>query len=233
VRSLVAQIKKHPAVYALLRQGIYARLQSARRKQIFLRAYQDNLWGAASSLSGPGSDLRATQDLRAQLPELLKALEATSMLDAPCGDLAWMKQVPLGELSYIGADIVAPMIERHRRELADFGEFLCLDLLSGGLPRADVVFCRDCLVHFSNREIQLAVRNIKASGATYLLTTTFPDVAQNIDTVTPYWRAINLQAPPFDFPAPLRLIRDYSDEQVNDQGKHLAVWRCSDLLVRV
>ena len=231
MRSLVAQIKKHPAFYALLRQGIYARVQSARRKQIFLRAYQDNLWGNASSLSGPGSALCATQDLRAQLPGLLQSLEATSMLDAPCGDLAWMRQVPLGGLRYIGADIVAPMIERHRREMADFGEFLCLDLLAGGLPRADVVFCRDCLVHLSNREIQLAVRSIKASGATYLLTTTFPDVAENIDTVTPYWRAINLQAPPFGFPPPLRVIRDYSDEQVNDQGKHLGVWRCSELKV--
>jgi hypothetical protein len=232
VKGLIDELKKHPALYGFLRHGLYARLQSTRRRHIFLQAYRANLWGNALSVSGPGSDLRATHELRAQLPELLKSLQATSILDVPCGDLAWMRHVPLGDVSYIGADIVAPLIERHERDMAGFGEFIRADLLAERLPRVDVVLCRDCLVHLSNREVLLALRNIVGSGAKYLLTTTFPGVRNNIDTVTPYWRAINLEVPPFSFPAPLLLIRDFSDGQVNDRGKHLGVWRCSELVIR-
>ena len=229
MKSLARHLKRYPRLYSFLRQSVYARLRSARRNDIFVKAYRDNLWGNEISLSGPGSDLDATRDIRQHLPSLLQSLEARSMLDIPCGDLAWMKQVPLGPVHYIGADIVAALVDRNRRELEGFGEFLRKDLLVDNLPTADLIFCRDCLVHLSNREVRLAFTNMKKSSSKYLATTTFPRISENIDTVTPYWRAINLEKSPFNLPPPLQLLRDFSDGQVNDDGKHIGVWRCDDL----
>ncbi|WP_448900759.1 hypothetical protein, partial [Escherichia coli] len=55
-------------------------------QQRFQRIHDTNLWGAAESVSGLGSEIDATATLRAELPALLRRLEATSLLDAPCGD---------------------------------------------------------------------------------------------------------------------------------------------------
>ena len=39
-----------------------------------------------------------------------------SLLDAPCGDFNWMRHVPLGGVSYTGADVVPELIARNRRD---------------------------------------------------------------------------------------------------------------------
>ena len=50
-----------------------------------------------------------------------------------------------------------------------------------------------------------------------------------MDTVTPYWRALNMQLPPFNFPKPIYLIKDFDDSQRDHHGKYLGVWRGEDL----
>ncbi|HEX3376787.1 MAG TPA: class I SAM-dependent methyltransferase, partial [Candidatus Acidoferrales bacterium] len=162
--------------------------------------------------------------VRKDLPNLLAALSARSILDIPCGDFQWMKDVNLGIERYIGADIVLPLIETNRREFGDRGEFLHLDLLRDRLPSVDIIFCRDCLVHLSFKEIHLALQNVKRVSPKYFVTTTFPFQQKNYDTVTPYWRALNMCLSPFNFPEPVHLIKDFSDTQQNDQGKYLGVW---------
>src|SRR5215831_5396605 len=101
------------------------------------------------------------------------------------------------------SDIVLPLIERNRQLFGNQREFVHIDLLRGILPRVELVLFRDCLVHLSFREVRLALQNIKASGARFVATTTFPDHRKNADTVTPYWRALNLQLAPFNLPEPL------------------------------
>lgn len=221
-------LKRYPALYEFLRYGVYARFQSSNRKRVFQKIYQNNLWDDHQSVSGPGSSLDTTGELRSALPALLAELQVKSLLDLPCGDFEWMRHVSLGIETYIGADIVEPLIEKNCSLYGKFGEFRHLDLLTDALPAVDAVFCRDCLVHLSNRDIVLALRNIRRSGARYLLTTTFPELTANTDTVTPYWRAISLQLPPYNLPPPSHLIKDFSQSQRNDQGKYLGVWRIAD-----
>lgn len=76
----------------------------------FERIEQTNLWGAASSVSGLGSEDTATAAIREALPPLLQRLGARSLLDAPCGDAGWIGRIKL-ELDYIGIDIVPSLIE--------------------------------------------------------------------------------------------------------------------------
>lgn len=143
---------------------------------------------------------------------ILKRLGAASLLDAACGDHLWMSRVHLGNCRYIVCDIVRKLIEENRVKYGERGrEFRVLDLTKDPLPRADVVLVRDCLVHLPYRSIWRALRNIKASGSTYLLTTTYPR-QQNSDIFTGRWRPLNLQASPFFFPEPLLRVNEEIDE---------------------
>jgi hypothetical protein len=124
---------------------------------------------------------------------------------------------------------VEPLIEKNRELYPTFGEFRHIDLLTDPLPEVDAILCRDCFIHLSNRDIIKALANIARSNAQYLITTTFPDMTANRDTVTPYWRAINLQLAPYNLPAPLRTVGDFSPLQGADEQKYQGVWRISDL----
>lgn len=220
---LLQLVKRSPALYQFLRYDIYGRLRSGLRAQVFGKIYEQNDWGDDFSVSGPGSSLQTTEHIRAELPSVVKELGAASLLDIPCGDFRWMQHVDLG-VPYTGGDIVGPLVEKNRGAFPD-RRFLQLDLLKGPLPQADIVFCRDCLVHLTFRDGRRALETIRASGARYLMATTFPELTRNEDTVPPYWRALNMELAPFGLPPALRLIRDYSDSQPNDQGKYMGVWR--------
>jgi hypothetical protein len=198
-------------------------------EETFGLIYRRNLWGSPESRSGGGSTLAETQSLREGLPRLLLELQASTLLDIPCGDFYWMSKVDLGGISYTGADIVPSLVAAND---AAYGggdrRFLRLDLLKDVLPRADVLLCRECLGHLSNRMALDALRNIVGSGATYLLATTFPEQRENRDILAGEWRPINLELAPFYLPHPLALIREgNSDPQYRDRS--LGAWRVADL----
>ena len=83
-------------------------------RQRFQRIHDTNLWGAADSVSGLGSEIDATATLRAELPALLKRLTVTSLLDAPCGDAGWIARSELGVVCFPAA-IVRALAERFPR----------------------------------------------------------------------------------------------------------------------
>ena len=200
-------------------------------EQRFARIFTTNLW-SGESRSGLGSALTATAGVREQLPPLLQALGATSLLDLPCGDFGWLSTVPL-DLDYTGGDIVADLVASNQER---FGgpdsrrRFLRLDLTADALPQVDVVLCRDCLVHLSFDHIRLAFENLRRSGSTWLLTTTFLDHHENTDIDSGDWRMLNLTQPPFNLPAPEGVLVEgclESDGAYAD--KALGLWRIGDL----
>ncbi len=206
-----------------------ARFRRASTAEVFTYIHERNKWGDASSRSGSGSTLERTDRLRQELPGLLRALEVRSLLDLPCGDFFWMQHMELPVEQYIGADIVDTLVEENRRHYGGNNRrFQRLDLLTDPLPPVDAILCRDCLVHFSFRDIQRALDNIRASGATWLLTTHFPDIARNVDIVTGKHRALNLTRPPLSWPAPRQGILEY-DAGPRRGRKYLALWRIADL----
>jgi hypothetical protein len=196
-------------------------------KDIFSGIYRTAAWGDPESVSGPGSSVRATSVFRDEIPKVLRDLNARSLLDAPCGDFNWMKELRLDLKSYTGVDIVPELVERNRRDYGGPGRaFLNLDITIDRLPRADVILCRDCLVHFSLEDARAAIRNFKKSKARYLLTTTFTGFREYTDISTGEWRPMNLQLAPFNFPPPMKLI----DEKCTHSGgvytdKCLGLWR--------
>lgn len=197
----------------------------------FRHALTTNHWAGPESRSGPGASLDQTAVIRRTLPEVLRRLGVRTLLDLPCGDFSWMSTVDLGDVRYIGGDFLPELIaENTRGHASPRREFRVLDLLASPLPEADLLLCRDCLVHLSFTDIARAVANLRASRITWLLTTTFPDERSNVDIRTGDWRPLNLEAPPFMFPRPVDVIT----EQCTEGGglfadKSLALWRIDTL----
>jgi hypothetical protein len=201
------------------------------RERLFTKFYRSNHWGDSASLSGEGSNLQQTAVLRAAIPRVLNTLGVRSLLDAPCGDYHWMRNVDLELERYVGGDIVSELVHRLHRTYGGPGrEFLRIDITEDTLPEVDAILSRDCLVHFSFRQIAAAVRNFQQSGAVFLLTTTFPNTTTNWDIITGDWRPLNLCIPPFNWPEPLMLINEgctVSGSIFSD--KSLAVWELASL----
>lgn len=207
------------------------RLAGRDPADIFTDYARANKWGDKDSVSGKGSNLEATAEVRRVLPALLRELGARSMLDVPCGDFFWMAHVDLAGIDYLGGDIVPDLIEANRRAHARPGvAFQVVDLIRGPVPKADVVFVRDCLVHLSHDHVRAALASIARSGGTWLLTTTFPETPANEDIATGEWRAIDLTKPPFNLPAPERLIPEGQAHLKGQRAdKMLGLWRIADL----
>lgn len=178
------------------------------------------------SLSGPGSNPDNVASILDGIPKVLERHRVNSMLDIPCGDFAWMRHLPFdGE--YIGADIVEGIIAANTERFGSQSRrFAVLDLLIDQLPTVDLVLCRDCMVHLSNRRISQAIRNILATDSRLLLATHFPACARNPDIISGSWRAVNLELAPFNLPAPILSIDEPSSLHA---GKTLSLWRLDDI----
>ena len=198
--------------------------------QRFRRIHDTNMWGAAASTSGLGSEIDATIVLRAELPRLFRKLGMTSLLDAPCGDAGWINKADLG-VRTVGVDIVPALIASLQARAAAGeikGEYHLADITLDPLPRCDAILCRDALVHLSFANIERAVGNFKASGAVWLIATTFPDWQTNGDCEDGDWRALNFALKPFSWGPPVELINENCTEAGGGwRDKSLGVWRLS------
>jgi SAM-dependent methyltransferase len=190
---------------------VYRRFRPKEKEVIFTHYYTHGGWDSIESASGPGSEVECTQTLRREISRLIETLGVRSVLDAPCGDYNWFRLIPRGGgVSYLGADIVTPLVERNRKRYANENtDFIKLDVTHDRLPRADLLICRDCLMHLSNQDIFSAIANFLSSDFRHLLITTHTSCNQNTDILTGRFRPLNLRLPPFSFPEPLQLIDDH------------------------
>jgi hypothetical protein len=183
--------------------------------------------------SGGGSTLEQTKTISREIPSLLERYHCRSMLDLGCGDFVWMRHVSLPVEKYVGADVLDFLICSHQ---ANFGNqqrsFICLDALTGEIPKVDLIFCRDFLVHYSNEHIFKILKKIKQSGSKYLLTTIFPDRPQESDRESGGWRPLNLTDAPFHLPPPLEIINEDCTQFISDilwNDKSLGLWEINQL----
>lgn len=220
-------------VFERIKNWFSGRQDKQELENRFSQIYEKNLFQGKESISGPGSDLVQTEVVRAELPGLLKKHNIRSMIDAPCGDFFWMRHAQ-ADVDYTGLDIVNELIEKDQ---AEFGSpsrrFMCKDIVNDELPKADLIFCRDCLVHLTYEQAIKAVANFKRSGARFLLTTTFPG-RTNRDLGEIMWRPLDLQNAPFNFPQPVELINEKCTENNGRYSdKSLGLWKLDDIRIPV
>lgn len=207
------------------------RLRRKPTAQVFKEIYENNKWSSDESVSGPGSSVDQTRVVREYVSHVLRKYEISSILDIPCGDFNWMSRVELGKIAYTGADIVPNIVELNiERYASGTVEFLLMDILNDQLRDVDLIICRDCLVHLSNKQINKSLRNICSTSSKYLLTTGFTDTLRNRDIAHGEWRPINLSVAPFGLPQPLEIV----NEELTAYGglhsdKSLMLWEIASI----
>ncbi len=192
------------------------------------------VWGTRETKSGGGSTLMNTVVFREQLSALLRRYAIDSVLDCPCGDFNFMKEMDLTGIDYVGADIVKELIDdnaqRHQR---DGIRFVHLDLTQDKLPRVDLVLVKDCLQHLSIDESLQCLRNIQRSGSKYLLINHCTEVYKNVDSLKRKGGFYNLTIEPFNLKPPIDRIE--KTLEIGEDGKpvpkpyHYYLWQIEDL----
>lgn len=201
-------------------------------EQKFENIFKNNSWGGRNSVSGRGSDPDQTKYIIKEIPLLFKDMNVSTILDIPCGDFNWMRNIDLSKIKYIGADIVKEIIKNNkdRYEKSNIS-FRHVNLIEDALPQVDLILIRDCLVHMSYDDIFKSLDNVCRSMSKYLLTTSFIDRQDNKDIVTGGWRTINLQIAPFLFPKPIRIINEKcTQRKLSYTDKSLGFWKISDIV---
>jgi len=235
MKALKEFAKKIPGLSFLYRglrkKYISFKLKNSNTERIFTDICRSNKWGGEDSISGAGSDLYQTRIIRKELPVLFGVLNISTVLDVPCGDFHWMSKLNIKGVNYTGGDIVEELIRKNREKYERANvHFEHLNLINDKLPKADLVLCRDCFVHFSFKEIFTDLQNICNSEPKFLLTTTFTDRKDNHDILTGQWRTLNLQVAPFGLPEPLEII---NEECTKGNGfyrdKSLGLWKIEDV----
>jgi glycosyltransferase involved in cell wall biosynthesis len=223
------RLRNPAASPVLVKQRVNERDEKPRLASLdFDKIYENNGFVGTESRSGEGSSLFQTRIIREELPRLLNDLGAWHFLDVPCGDWNWMRHVDLADIQYTGGDIVQTIVDRNNEIHGnERRKFSCLNIVTGPLPKADLIFCRDCLVHLNFADGLAALEQFRKSGAKWLLTTTFIDRDGNEDLYEgSVWRPLNLEKAPYNLPEAERYINEGCTEGDNMYGdKCLALWR--------
>lgn len=183
------------------------------------------------SASGEGSTLAETSALRRALPALIRDHGVGSILDLPCGDFNWLRHVDLSHIDYLGGDIVPRIVERNSRLFSsESRRFQVMDATKDVPPQADLIICRDLLIHLSLEDMSRVLRRFVQSGSSWLLTTHFAGTWENVDIESGDFRPVNLCAGPFHLPRPVRVVSE--DSRMGGgvfPDRAMALWRVADI----
>lgn len=234
---------------------VNATAATGSRQSAFEDIYDNKRWAPRGEpLSGLGSSVAWTTQARAAIKQVILRHRVKHIVDAPCGDLTWMRTLfPMFEsmgVRYTGVDIVRSQIAKHRRSLAKPGvrEFAVVDLAASPPPRGDLIFSRQALQHLNAHDALHVLHQWSAPGVSSLLLTTsyqrfkaprpnMPgrhadwDGPHNFKLQAPgsHMTFMDLQKTPFDLPAPLETFveQDRSSDKTtaNPFKEILGLWQ--------
>ncbi|MBT8568911.1 class I SAM-dependent methyltransferase [Polynucleobacter paneuropaeus] len=230
--STTSKIFKYPIKRMLLNSKSQKIFNKKNIEDRFTSIYSENYWGNTESVSGDGSTLEYTKNLRKLLPLMFQEFSITSIFDAPCGDFNWMHDLLKNlQMRYIGGDIVLPLIQANNRNYgSETTRFIHIDLTQFQFPSVDLMICRDCLFHLSFSDSKLVIENFLKSDIKYLLTSTHKNSNnfQNGDIETGDFRKIDLFSAPYNFPKnPLFRIDDWLKP---DPEREMCLWSREQVL---
>ena len=99
--------------------------QRLLNKIVFNSIYKSNHWNKSQKLdlnqsySGPGSAANSiqTNNLISELEKFFKEINIKNILDAPCGDCAWISKIFDTNIKYTGIDIVKDLINENKTKI--------------------------------------------------------------------------------------------------------------------
>lgn len=173
-------------------------------KAVFEGIAANNKWQESESVSGAGSTISYTYNLRRELELFVREFDIKTFFDAPCGDFNWMKEVsfPKG-MSYLGGDIAAPLIDADKDKYSSAARrFMEFDITNDRFPDCDVWFCRDCLFHLPFELIFRALTGYCRSNSKFLMMTNHLNTTgfRNADIRPGEFRLLDFHIEPFFLP---------------------------------
>jgi SAM-dependent methyltransferase len=201
------------------------------RAKVFVHIWDNSLWQAQDTKSGPGSTIWSTTGLRESLPNILVKYNIKSVFDSGCGDFNWMKYVRMKEsVEYVGTDIVPSAIRQLRSTYEDINDqynFYYSDMVVYPPYKSfDLIITRDAWQHLSNIDRERALKNYENSKSKYLMASYYEGAWDNSNAVTGHTRYLNLLNAPHYFPQPLELIEDKHPSTPNGTTvKIMGLWK--------
>ena len=195
------------------------------KKKIFTSIYKSNHWVQNSSLlpkdyvsvSGHGSNINTEQhkQLTYNFTEIIKKYKINSILDMPCGDFLWIKDIiKKNNIDYLGIDIVDDLINNNNKKYQDqktnFQTFDIVEFKSN--KKFDLVLIRDLFIHIKNKDVLKILNNLKSINTKYIILNSYINV-QNNDVIIGQHRKVNLSIEPFNLKEPIYKFKDYEDDK--------------------
>lgn len=204
-------------------------------KEVFTFIYDTKDWQKTEnieSVSGRGSTLLHTQNIRKELPEIFEKLNIRSLLDFGCGDLNWIKDLIALLDKYQGIDLVDDLISENTKKYGNkFITFLIDDITTFKFNEFyDAILVKDVFNHLKTDQILEILTNLKQSKIKYLIATNFTDIEinTNID-VFGLWRPLNLEKEPFNLTENIYSISENNEKyiflEIEHDDKNLTVWK--------
>jgi len=186
-------------------------------------------WRARGTDSGPGSTLGNTKRLRSTFAEIIELVgdghRAVKINDVGCGDLAWMKTMLTTKIDYVGYDVVKwPTWDELREQGVDLVQ---QDVVADDMRDADLVICRDVMIHLPNDMILKLLSRCRARTK-WLLATTYAEASTaNLEREKILPRPLkrhaqlDLRLAPFNLGEPVMLMPE------NQTNKLIGLWNLS------
>lgn len=204
-------------------------IKNLKEKKKFEYIYKLNYWKSGKSLSksGYGSELENTKQIIKSLSKFIKNHRIKTILDIPCGDFNWFKKMEFNDLEYTGADVVEEIIKNNNKKYRQKNiNFKVLDVLNDNLGNYDLIFNRDCLIHFNDKEIFQVLKNISKTKSKFFATTTyFNSKVNNESKLNDNWRPLNLMINPFNLNNPIEFLDDGSNENITTASKKILIYK--------
>lgn len=161
---------------------------------LFDIVYESNLWGNGS---GSGSDEKLCAGYVTFLQNFFATHNITSIVDVGCGDWQFSKNIDFGKIKYQGFDVASSIInsniEKYQTENINFslydGDFRVL-------PKADLLLCKDVLIHLPNKKIQEFI-DVLPQYKYALITNSIDTFGLNTDILPTEYRGVDLRLAPF------------------------------------
>ena len=195
------------------------------RKKIFTSIYKSNHWVQNGnslprkfvSVSGHGSNIGTDQykQLINNFTNLIEKYQINSILDMPCGDFLWIKEVVKNKnIKYLGIDIVEELIKNNNLKFKDEKiNFQSFDIINFNTNKEfDLVVIRDLFLHIKNSDITKIINNLKSMNIKYIALNSY-DNEENIDVTIGHHRKINLLINPFNLKEPIYSFKDYENDK--------------------
>jgi hypothetical protein len=169
------------------------------------------------------------------LYDVIRKYNIISLLDAPCGSMAWMPylienithDIPI--FRYHGVDVVESIINSSKAKYSNKTNWKLevLDITSQELPDGyDLIFSRDALQHLSLVKVIDSLKLIsRTQGSRYLLVGSYLKTGQNKNIEIGDYFPIDLTKPPFNLNKYLEIF----DEKTYE-FKHLILYDIKNYL---